>query len=282
MQVVDTVHAMQRMSDGLRANGKTVGLVPTMGFLHEGHLSLVAQSCEDNDTTVVSIFINPTQFGPSEDYEQYPRDFERDCSLLQSHAVDVVFNPGVDEMYPSGYATYVEATGVLTEGLCGASRPGHFRGVTTVVTKLLNIVKPHRVYFGRKDAQQLAVIRRMAADLNLDVEIIPMPIVRESDGLAMSSRNRYLSSEERKAALVLHRSLQYAEAQIAAGERDATKLRSEIEARIEAEPLARVDYVEIVHQQTLETLRSLHGPVMIALAVFIGRTRLIDNLQLTV
>lgn len=282
MKLIRTIREMQRWSDGLRAEGKTIGFVPTMGFLHEGHLSLVAQACADNDATVVSIFVNPTQFGPAEDYDQYPRDLERDCALLRRYDVAVVFAPSAEEMYPAGYATYVETTGPLTARLCGASRPGHFRGVTTVVTKLFHIIKPHRAYFGQKDAQQLAVIQRMVADLNLDIEIVPMPIVREPDGLAMSSRNQYLSPEERQAALVLHRTLQEAERRIRAGERDAVRLRQDLQRRIDEEPLARVDYVEIVHPQTMQPLRELKGPVMVALAVFIGDTRLIDNLQLEV
>ena len=282
MQLIETVQQMQRWSDGLRAQGKSIGLVPTMGFLHEGHLSLVAQSCADNDATVVSIFVNPTQFGPSEDYEQYPRDLERDSELLSDYPVDVIFSPNVAEMYPAGYATYVEATGTLTTGLCGSARPSHFRGVTTIVTKLFGCVRPHRGYFGQKDAQQLAVIQRMTADLNLGVEIVPMPTTREADGLAMSSRNRYLSDEERKAALVLYQTLQHALQRIAAGEEDAAKLHAEIVERIQAEPLAQIDYVEIVRPRSMEPVELLHGPIMVALAVFIGTTRLIDNLQLVV
>ena len=277
---IQTARQMQNWSNGLRAPDRSIGLVPTMGFLHEGHLSLVRQSCVDNDVTVVSIFVNPTQFGPNEDYELYPRDLDRDVERLSTYPVDVLFHPSVEEMYPHGNTTFVETVGTLTAGLCGRARPGHFRGVTTVVTKLFAITKPHRAYFGEKDAQQLAVIQRMTADLHLDVQIVPMPIIREPDGLAMSSRNRYLSPTERQAALVLHRSLQDAAEQIAQGERDAAILRQSVLAQIEAEPLARVDYVEIVNASTMEPLEHLKGFVMVALAVFIGQTRLIDNLQI--
>lgn len=286
MQIITSTKEIRLRCDRLRAEGKTIGLVPTMGYLHEGHLSLVRQSCADNDVTVVSIFVNPTQFGPDEDYEEYPRDPERDHQLLEEIGVELVFEPTPEEMYAPNASTVVEVKGNLTRVLCGASRPTHFRGVTTVVAKLFNLVKPHRAYFGQKDAQQLIVIKRMVRDLNFDIEIVPMPIVREKDGLAMSSRNRYLSSEEREVALVLYRSLSLARKLIDEGERDADSVISQMRGLIEAVrsprrgPLAKIDYVEIVDAHNLEKLTKIKGDVLIALAVFIGNTRLIDNTML--
>jgi len=288
MQIITSTKEIRLRCDKLRAEGKTIGLVPTMGYLHEGHLSLVRQSCADNDVTVVSIFVNPTQFGPDEDYEEYPRDPERDHRLLEEVGVELVFEPTPEEMYAPNASTVVEVKGNLTRVLCGASRPTHFRGVTTVVAKLFNLVKPHRAYFGQKDAQQLIVIKRMVRDLNFDIEIVPMPIVREKDGLAMSSRNRYLSSEEREVALVLYRSLSLARKLIDEGERDADSVISQMKGLIEAVrsprrgPLAKIDYVEIVDAHNLEKLTKIKGNVLIALAVFIGNTRLIDNTMLAI
>lgn len=265
-----------------RKQGKQIGLVPTMGYLHEGHLSLVREALKTCDVVIVSIFVNPLQFGAGEDYEDYPRDLTRDCQLAEKEGVAAIFNPKVTEMYPAGgFFTYVEVEG-LTEGLCGKSRPGHFRGVTTVVNKLFNIVQPDRAYFGQKDAQQAVVIQRMVQDLNLPVQIVVVPIVREPDGLAMSSRNVYLSPPERKAALVLNRSIKKAVQMIASGERNAQVLLKAMEIEIESEPLAKIDYIEIVGAKDLKPVEVLQGQVLIALAVYIGKTRLIDNCMMEV
>ncbi|HEY7801222.1 MAG TPA: pantoate--beta-alanine ligase [Dehalococcoidia bacterium] len=258
---------------------RDVGLVPTMGYLHEGHLSLVRAARADNAHTVASIFVNPAQFGPNEDLARYPRDEAGDLELLRAAGVDAVFAPGVAEMYPDGYSTYIEVEG-LTARLEGASRPTHFRGVTTVVLKLLNIVQPRRAYFGQKDAQQLAVIRRMVRDLDLDVEIVGLPIVREPDGLALSSRNAYLQGDDRRAALVLSRSLALAQRLFDGGERDADVIRVEMTAVIAAEPRAAIDYVSVSEVDTLDEVRKVDRPVLVSLAVRIGGTRLIDNVVL--
>lgn len=266
-----------------------VALVPTMGYLHEGHASLLRKARAENDLVVLSIFVNPIQFGPNEDFERYPRDPEKDLALAEREGVDFVFLPTVEEMYPEPTRTHIKVAG-LTDVLCGASRPGHFDGVTTVVGKLFHIVQPDRAYFGQKDAQQVAVITRMVEDLNFDVEIIPCPIVRESDGLALSSRNVYLSAEERKAALVLSRSLERAKAK-AEGQNPVTagELRAEIRDSISAEPLANIDYVEVSDFPELSPLADdervdaagRHKGVLIAVAVKFGTTRLIDNVILT-
>jgi pantoate--beta-alanine ligase len=281
MIVLEDPRETQKYCEQVRLRGKSIGFVPTMGYFHEGHLALMRRARDENDFLVVSLFVNPTQFGPNEDYDRYPRDLERDRSLAEKEGVDLLFVPSVQEMYPPGYATYVEVTGTLTSALCGARRPGHFRGVTTVVAKLFNIVKPHRAYFGEKDAQQLRVIRRMTEDLNFDVEIISIPTVREPDGLAMSSRNEYLSPEERQAALVLWRSLNLARSLVEVGERDADRIIAEMRKLIQSEPLARVDYIEIVDPKTLEKVQRIEGEVLVALAVFIGATRLIDNMVIS-
>jgi pantoate--beta-alanine ligase len=262
-----------------RSVAGSVGLVPTMGFLHEGHLSLVRAARSQNDQVAVSIFVNPRQFGPKEDLARYPRDEARDLALLEAEGVDAVSAPGVEEMYPHGFSTYVSVKG-LTSRLEGASRPTHFRGVTTVVLKLLNIVQPDRAYFGRKDAQQLAVIRRMVRDLDLSVTIEGLPIVRESDGLAMSSRNVYLTPKQRAAALVLSRSLHLAEDLFAAGERDASTIRTAMRALIEAEPLAQLDYISVADGMTLDELQCIDAPALVSLAARFGSTRLIDNTTL--
>ncbi len=282
MQIITSPSATQADCRARRAEGKSIGLVPTMGYLHEGHLSLVRRARADNDWVVVSIFVNPIQFGPNEDLANYPRDFDRDRQLLEAEGVDLIFAPTIEEMYPSGSLTFVEVGGNLTKGLCGASRPGHFRGVTTVVSKLFNIILPHRAYFGQKDAQQLAVIQRMVADLNFDIEIVPMPIVREPDGLAMSSRNRYLTSEERRSATALYRSLQLAKRLIENGERDTARIIAAMRNLIGQEKPARIDYIEIVGSNSLEPIEQVHGEILIALAVFIGGTRLIDNVRMCV
>jgi pantoate--beta-alanine ligase len=250
-----------------------------MGALHKGHLSLVRRARADDDTVVVSIFVNPTQFGPSEDYARYPRDPDRDLALLRDLGTDVVFMPPVEEMYPEGFDTYVQVE-KLSQVLEGASRPGHFRGVATVVTKLFNIVQPHRAYFGQKDAQQLAVIRRLTRDLDLPVEVVGLPTVREPDGLAMSSRNAYLSPEERKAAPVLYRSLEAAQELWRSGVRDVSLIRQRMNEVLAAEPLARVDYVSVADAETLEELETVDRPALVSLAVRIGGTRLIDNVTL--
>ena len=281
MHVVESLAEMKALARAWRRAGRTIGFVPTMGYLHEGHLSLVRESKARADVTVVSIFVNPTQFGPNEDFQKYPRDLAKDKAYLETGGVDCLFYPAAAEVYPPGYRTAVEVTG-LQDKLCGRSRPGHFRGVATVVFKLFEVVRPDLAFFGAKDAQQVLIIRRMAADLDLDLEIVTCPIVREPDGLALSSRNAYLDPEERKAALVLSTSLRWAERSVAAGERDAARLAAGIRSVIEAEPLARIDYVEAVDPETLEPVAEVRGEVLVALAVFFGSTRLIDNTRLRV
>jgi len=278
MKVVKSVAGMKALARQWRKEGKRIGLVPTMGYLHEGHLSLVRESKKRADVTVVSIFVNPTQFGPNEDFKKYPRDLAKDSAYLKKGGADCLFYPDATEIYPPGYRTFIEVHG-LQDRLCGKSRPGHFRGVATVVIKLFNIVGPDLAFFGAKDAQQVLIIQRMAADLNLDVEIVTCPLVREADRLALSSRNAYLSPEERKAALVLSTSLRGAERAIAAGERDAAKVIAGIRSMIGAEPLARIDYVEAVDPLNLEPVAEIRGDVLVALAVYFGTTRLIDNLR---
>jgi pantoate--beta-alanine ligase len=260
---------------------KPVGLVPTMGYLHEGHLSLVRRAREDNATVVATIFVNPTQFGPNEDLSTYPRDMPRDLALLEAEGVDIVFTPDVDEMYPPGGETTI-SVGELSRKLEGAARPGHFDGVTTVVTKLFNVVGPDRAYFGQKDAQQALVIRRMTRDLRFPIEIVICPIVREPDGLALSSRNAYLNTEERRAALVLSRALARAQSLHTEGEHLADRVRAEMQAILKQEPLARADYVSVADPDTLDELKEVRDGALVSLAVRIGRTRLIDNVVLSV
>lgn len=281
MRLVDTISDMKVIIRSNRSMGKTIGFVPTMGYLHKGHLSLVNRSVQDNDFTVMSIFVNPTQFGPNEDFEKYPRDMERDLSLAESAGVDVVFAPGVAEMYPEKYKTYVNVEDI-TGVLCGLSRPGHFRGVTTVVNKLFNIIEPHKAYFGQKDAQQVIVIKKMVRDLNMSLEIVTCPIIRESDGLAMSSRNVYLNSEQRKAAVILSKSLFEVEELIKQGERSSVKVVKYLRDRIKSEELAEIDYVEVVSSNGLEVIEQIKESVLIALAVRFGKTRLIDNIMVEV
>jgi pantoate--beta-alanine ligase len=276
MRILKTVTELRAYRNNLSG---AVGLVPTMGFLHQGHLSLVKQSKADCDHTAVSIFVNPTQFGPSEDLNSYPRDTERDLALLERAGTEAVFMPGIDEMYPPGADTFV-VPGRIAERLEGAVRPGHFKGVATVVLKLFNLVQPQRAYFGQKDAQQVAVIKKMVADLDVPVEIIVMPTVRESDGLAMSSRNSYLNPTERLAATVLYRSLRLAEELIKGGKRDSDLIKSRMTGLIEGEPLARIDYISLADAKSLEELPFVVKPVLISLAVRIGKTRLIDNITL--
>lgn len=277
MKVVDSITRMSTLSKLLRKEGKSIGLVPTMGFLHEGHLSLARTAKKHTDSAVMSIFVNPIQFGPGEDFDKYPRDFKRDEMLAMNAGVDILFYPSAKDMYPDGYSTYVDVE-ALTSNLCGASRPGHFRGVTTVVAKLVGIVKPSVVYFGQKDAQQAFVIKKMACDLNMDVEVKALPTVRDADGLALSSRNAYLSAEERKDAAALYRSLKTAGEIIDGGERDAAAVIGAIRGIIAMIPSARVDYVSIVDTKSLQPLKTLRGEVLVAAAVFIGKTRLIDNI----
>jgi pantoate--beta-alanine ligase len=277
MKVIKSPEEIQRYCKSARASGKTVGFVPTMGFFHEGHLSLMRRCVSENDLCVVSIFVNPTQFGPSEDYENYPRDFHRDALMAEKMGVDVIFHPDPGDIYPPGYATYVNVER-LTEKMCGSSRPGHFRGVTTIVTKLFNLVLPDKVYFGQKDAQQSIVIKRMVKDLNFDIDVVVIPTIRESDGLAMSSRNRYLNPEERQAALVLIKSLNLAKKLIKSGQRNSAEIINSMRDMIGSEPLARVDYISIVDANTLADLDEIEGETLIALAVYVGKTRLIDNI----
>ena len=276
MTIVKTREEVRAQVKAWRAQGLTVGLVPTMGYLHEGHQSLIARSVAENDRTVVSDFVNPIQFGPTEDLATYPRDIDRDAALCESTGADLIFHPEAEEMYAPDFCTYVDMDH-LTKGLCGKTRPIHFRGVCTVVSKLFHIVQPDRAYFGQKDAQQLAVIRRMVRDLNMPLEIVGCPIIREEDGLAKSSRNTYLSAEERQAALCLSRGLNKGRAAIEAGETDAAKVRQIITEEIEAEPMSRIDYVEIVDWNNLEPVDSTEGSILAAVAVYIGKTRLIDN-----
>ena len=280
MRVCHTVQEVRDFVRAARAEG-LVGLVPTMGYFHDGHLALMHRARSECRTVVVSIYVNPLQFGPREDLRSYPRDPERDLRLAERAGVDMVFMPDDGEMYPPGYATYVDVEG-LTDKLCGRSRPGHFRGVATVVTKLFNIVRPDRAYFGEKDFQQALVIRRLAADLNLDLEIITVPTVRERDGLAASSRNVYLSPAERQAATVLYRSLVKARDAILAGERDPGRARRILAATIAAEPLAELDYAEVYGLPWLAELERLEGEVLLAVAARVGRARLIDNLVVKV
>lgn len=276
MKVVKTIEEVREAVSGWRAEGLSVGLVPTMGFLHEGHKSLIVRAAAENDRVVVSDFVNPTQFGPSEDLESYPRDLNRDAALCEEAGAALVFNPEVDEMYAPDATTFVNMTGP-SEDLCGMSRPIHFRGVCTVVSKLFNIVKPDRAYFGQKDAQQLAVIRRMVRDLNFDIQIVGCPIVREADGLAKSSRNTYLSAEERQAALVLSQAIKLGRDMAEAGEKSADAIVDAMKKHIEAEPLAKIDYVKAVDAVSVSPVSEMKPPVLVAMAVYIGKTRLIDN-----
>jgi pantoate--beta-alanine ligase len=276
MRVVETVAELKKIKGKLAG---PVGFVPTMGYLHEGHLALVRQARAENASVVVSIFVNPTQFGPQEDFRQYPRDPQRDLSLLKKEGVNLVFMPSVDEMYLPGFKSWVEVGGVA-ERLEGASRPGHFRGVATVVAKLFNIVQPDRAYFGQKDAQQLAVIQKMAADLNMNLEVVAVPTVREADGLAMSSRNTYLNPEERRQAAVLYQALNLAQKLYAGGEKDTEVIRRQMTELIHKQPLADIDYISIADAKTLEELDKLKPLALVSMAVRIGKTRLIDNVLL--
>ncbi len=276
MKVVEKISEMRQLRQRL---ARPVGFVPTMGYLHEGHLALVREARAENSSVVASIFVNPTQFGPQEDYEKYPRNHVLDLSILEKEKTDIVFMPSVREMYPERFNSWVEVSKV-TERLEGATRPTHFRGVTTVVAKLFNIIEPARAYFGQKDAQQLLVIKKMVADLNMNLEIIAVPTMREPDGLAMSSRNIHLNPQQRRAALVLYRALSLAQELWSQGEKDAERIRQEMIALIKKEPLAAVDYVSIADTETLDELDTANPPALVSLAVNIGKTRLIDNVVL--
>jgi pantoate--beta-alanine ligase len=276
MKIESTVNAVRTQVKEWKKQGLTVGLVPTMGYLHEGHASLIKAARANNDKVVVSIFVNPMQFGPTEDLASYPRDLDKDSALCESLGVDIIFHPEPEEMYHEGFSSYVDMS-VLTEELCGLSRPVHFRGVCTVVNKLFNIVTPDRAYFGQKDAQQLAVIRHMVDDLNMDIEIVGCPIIREEDGLAKSSRNTYLSAEERQAALILSKSIKLGQEMVEKGETDTAKVVNAMKELISTEPLARIDYVKAVDGLTMQQISEVKKPMLVAIAVFIGKTRLIDN-----
>lgn len=275
MKIVGTVKEVREQVKEWKKQGLSVGFVPTMGYLHEGHKSLMDAARKGNDKVVVSIFVNPMQFGPTEDLATYPRDLDHDAALCESAGVDLIFHPEPEEMYEKDFCSFVDMTG-LTEGLCGKTRPIHFRGVCTVVNKFFNIVTPDRAYFGQKDGQQLAVIKRMVRDLNMDIEIIGCPIVREEDGLAKSSRNTYLSPEERKAALILSKTVALGK-ELAKTEKDANKVVEAMKKNIETEPLAKIDYVEAVDALSMAPVEKLEGTCMLAMAVYIGKTRLIDN-----
>lgn len=276
MTIAQTIQETRNIIKEWRRQGYTIGLVPTMGYLHDGHASLMKKAKESCQKVVVSIFVNPMQFGANEDLSTYPRDLEADSRLCESLGVDLIFHPSVEEMYDPGFCSFVDMTG-LTKELCGKSRPIHFRGVCTVVTKLFNIVTPDKAFFGQKDAQQLAVIKRMTADLNMDIEIVGCPIIREEDGLARSSRNVYLNKEERQAALILSKTIQLGQQMVQQGTRSASQLLTAMKASLESEPLARIDYVEAVSMDTIQPIDTLQGQVLVAMAVFIGKTRLIDN-----
>lgn len=280
MRVVENIADLKTIIRAQKREEKVIGFVPTMGYLHKGHLSLIEASIRHNDFTVMSIFVNPTQFGPNEDFDRYPRDMEGDLSKAESAGVDVVFIPTKEEIYPDGYITYVDVE-KITNTLCGNSRPGHFRGVTTIVNKLFNIVEPDKAYFGQKDAQQALVIKKMVQDLNLNVEVAIGPIIREEDGLAMSSRNVYLSDEERKSSIILYKSLLEVKDMIEKGERDREKIVGYITNQIKSKTNAEIDYVEAVNANTLESEKVLKGEILIAIAAKFGKTRLIDNVILS-
>lgn len=276
IKVVSTVCETRAQVKEWKNQGLTVGLVPTMGYLHEGHQSLIKKAVEENDRVVVSVFVNPIQFAPNEDLETYPRDLEADKRLCDSTGADLIFHPTPEEMYPDGFSTHIQMDN-LTKELCGKTRPTHFGGVCTVVGKLFNIVQPDKAYFGQKDAQQLAIIKRMVRDLNFDIEIVGCPIIREPDGLAKSSRNTYLNADERKAALILSKAIKLGEELVADGERNAQTIIKAMTDKINTEPLARIDYVNVVDALSIEPLDVVKGEVLVAIAVYIGKTRLIDN-----
>lgn len=275
MRVIEDLKELKQFVKEQKKLGKSIGLVPTMGYLHEGHQALMKKAREENDVVIVSDFVNPIQFGPNEDYDAYPRNLEHDIEKSSEQGVDILFVPSVEDMYPNNYATYINVEG-LTDNLCGAQRPGHFRGVCTVVLKLFNITKANRAYFGKKDIQQLMIIRRMVKDLDLDIEIIPLPIIRENDGLAKSSRNKYLSSEQRKDALSLSQALELAESMIEKGEKNTKILKEAMKEVFEKLPCT-IDYIKIVDGESFKDIENITGPSIIALAIKFGTTRLIDN-----
>ncbi|MBQ1417090.1 MAG: pantoate--beta-alanine ligase [Selenomonas sp.] len=281
MKILTTIKDIKAYAAACKAQGKTIGLVPTMGALHEGHLTLMRAAKEKCDIVIASVFVNPTQFGPNEDYDAYPRQFAADCEKLESVNIDAVFHPEPAEMYPEGYCTFVNVDGDITHKLCGAQRPGHFRGVATVVTKLINLARADEAFFGQKDAQQVTVIRRFVEDLNINVHINMVPIAREESGLARSSRNSYLSAEEKTAALVLSRSLQQAKAAYTQGEKDVAALENIVKAELTKEPMASIDYVKAYAYPSLKPLTKVSEDTLLAIAVRIGKTRLIDNVILT-
>lgn len=276
MNIIKNIKEIREQVKDWKNDGLSVALVPTMGYLHEGHESLIKKASEDNDKVIVSIFVNPMQFGINEDLSTYPRDINRDSSICEKNGASLIFNPSVEEMYTDGFSTFVDLNN-LTSGLCGKSRPTHFRGVCTVVSKLFNIVNPDKAYFGQKDAQQLSIINQIVTDLNFDIKIVSCPIVREDDGLAKSSRNIYLSKEERQASTIINKSLKKAKALIKSGERDSKNVIDFIKNEISKEPLAKIDYVSIVDNNTMKNIKTIDEGSLIAVAVFVGNTRLIDN-----
>jgi len=276
-KIIRSAGSMKKLSDGFRKKGLSIGFVPTMGYLHDGHLSLVKEAKRQNDIVVVSIFVNPTQFGPEEDLKKYPRDLKRDLIMLSKYKVDIVFHPGAGEIYPDGYKTCIEVKG-LSDKLCGASRPGHFKGVATIVAKLFNIVRPDAAYFGEKDHQQQGIIKKMVKDLNMGVKIISMPTVREKDGLAMSSRNKYLSKDEREKALAINKALKFAKGLAGSGVKSSVKVKTAMSKLMRTAKGLKIDYISICDPETLEEKRTIKGKTLIAIAVYIGRTRLIDNI----
>lgn len=276
MKIINNIKEIRKQVKDWKNDGLSVALVPTMGYLHEGHESLIKKASEDNDKVIVSIFVNPMQFGINEDLSTYPRNIDRDSDICEKNGASLIFNPSVEEMYTDGFSTFVDLNN-LTSGLCGKSRPTHFRGVCTVVSKLFNIVNPDKTYFGQKDAQQLSMIKQMVTDLNFDIEIVSCPIVREADGLAKSSRNTYLSKEERQASTIINKSLKKAEALIKSGEKDSKNVIDFIKNEINKEPLAKIDYISIVDNNTIKNIKTIEDGSLIAVAVFIGNTRLIDN-----
>lgn len=277
MEILSKINETRNLIKKWKQKGLTIGFVPTMGCLHQGHLSLIEEARKENDKVIVSIFVNPLQFGPTEDFSRYPRSLEKDLEGCKNFGADLIFTPSLNELLPEKNLIYVDVE-ILGNNLCGSSRPGHFRGVCTIVAKLFNILTPDKSYFGEKDAQQLAIITKMVKDLNFDTEIIPCPIIREADGLAMSSRNFYLTKEERKAATIISKSLLAAKSLLDQGERDSLSLKSFLIDNIKSEPLANIDYVEIVDHSTLQLVDIIEKPILIAVAVFFGKTRLIDNL----
>ncbi len=277
--LITKIEAIKKEVASKRAN-TTIGLVPTMGYLHDGHISLIKRARQENDIVVLSIFVNPTQFSPSEDFEQYPRDMDRDIRIAYENEVDYIFAPAVSEIYPPNYSTFISIEGPMTQGLCGVSRPTHFRGVAAIVAKLFNIIRPSSAYFGQKDAQQLSIIKKLVKDLNFDINIVACPTIREADGLALSSRNVYLTEQERKQATVLFQSLKDTEAMFVNGNKDAVKLKHHIVNQISTKELAKIDYVEIVDIETLEKMNVVEKTAIVAMAVRFGSTRLIDNIIL--